>query len=120
MLEKVAMKPIGIVHGPVNEVVDDVFGGVVSRIALDSSRFTAESLAGLSAFSHLEIVFLFDRVGESEIHSGARRPRGRDDWPLVGIFAQRGKNRPNRISVTICRIVGVEGLAVEVEGPGAI
>jgi tRNA-Thr(GGU) m(6)t(6)A37 methyltransferase TsaA len=120
MLEKVAMTPIGIVHAPVNEVVDDVFGGVVSRIELDSSRFTAESLAGLSDFSHVEIVFVFDRSGESEIHYGARRPRGRLDWPLVGIFAQRGKNRPNRIGVTICRLVSVTDLTIEVEGLDAI
>ena len=27
----------------------------------------------------------------------------------MGIFAQRGKNRPNRIGSTICRIVRVQG-----------
>ena len=51
---------------------------------------------------------------------GARRPRGNPDWPLVGIFAQRGKNRPNRLGVTVCRIVSVEGLTLEVEGLDAI
>ena len=53
---------------------------------------------------------------------GARapRPRGREDWPKIGIFAQRGKNRPNRIGLTVCRIVSVSGLRVEVEGLDAI
>ena len=41
-------------------------------------------------------------------------------WPKVGIFAQRGKNRPNQIGVTICKIVSVEGLSVHVEGLDAI
>ena len=39
---------------------------------------------------------------------------------MVGIFAQRGKNRPNRIGLCTCRIIAVEGLAVEVEGLDAI
>ncbi|HRO16054.1 MAG TPA: TrmO family methyltransferase, partial [Paracoccus sp. (in: a-proteobacteria)] len=30
-------------------------------------------------------------------------------WPRVGIFAQRAPQRPNRIGVTICEIVAVEG-----------
>ena len=49
--------------------------------------------------------FVFDKVGDDEIVTGARHPRGNTDWPKIGIFAQRGKNRPNRIGSTICRIV---------------
>lgn len=44
-----------------------------------------------------------------KIVTGARHPRNNTAWPAVGIFAQRGKNRPNRIGSTICPIVGVEG-----------
>ena len=51
---------------------------------------------------------------------GARHPRNRRDWPLVGIFAQRGRNRPNRIGVSICRIISVSGTRLEVEGLDAI
>jgi tRNA (Thr-GGU) A37 N-methylase len=36
------------------------------------------------------------------------------------VFAQRGKNRPNRIGVSRCRVLGVSGLDVEVEGLDAI
>jgi tRNA (adenine37-N6)-methyltransferase len=116
----VNLEPIGGVHSPIREPVDDVWGGVTSRIELDASRFSPESLAGLEEFSHVEIVFVFDRVADSEIHLGARHPRGRADWPKIGIFSQRGKNRPNRIGVTICRLVAVRGLAIEVEGLDAI
>ena len=48
--------------------------------------------------------------------SGARNPelahrqeQCSHDWPRVGIFAQRGKNRPNRIGTTIVRILRREG-----------
>src|SRR5579872_1624606 len=119
-MTEIALIPIGVVHSPIHEPVDDVWGGVTVRIVLDASRFSEESLAGLDEFSHVEIVFLFDRVADSEIHFGARHPRGRQDWPKVGIFAQRGKNRPNRIGVTVCRLVSVRPLAIEVEGLDAI
>ncbi len=112
--------PIGLVHSPISEPIDDVWGGVTSRIELDSSRFTPDSLLGLAEFSHIEVVFLFHLVAQSELTSGARHPRNRLDWPRIGIFAQRGKNRPNRIGVTICGLISVRGLSVEVAGLDAI
>ena len=116
----VTLKPIGVVHSAIHEPVDDVWGGLAARIELDSSRFSAESLAGIDAFSHVEIIFLFDRVADDEIHLGARHPRGRTDWPKIGIFAQRGKNRPNRIGVTVCRLLSVHDTSIVVEGLDAI
>jgi tRNA (Thr-GGU) A37 N-methylase len=65
-------------------------------------------------------VFLFDRVHHKDIASGARHPRGRVDWPAVGILAQRAKSRPNRIGVTVCELLGVDGLTLEVKGLDAI
>lgn len=112
--------PIGTVRNSITEPLDDVWGGLISRIELDPEQFKPEALAGLADFSHAEIVFIFDRVTDHEIVSTARHPRGRTDWPKIGIFAQRGKNRPNRIGVTVCRIVRVDGLTLEVEGLDAI
>lgn len=51
---------------------------------------------------------------------GARHPRGREDWPLIGIFAQRGRNRPNRLGVTVCKVLAIEGTRLHVEGLDAI
>ncbi|MEO5626055.1 MAG: TrmO family methyltransferase [Dokdonella sp.] len=47
-------------------------------------------------------------------------PRNNEAWPKVGIFAQRGKNRPNRIGVSTCRILRTDGLCVFVEGLDAV
>lgn len=115
-----ALSPVAFVRGGRARPTDDDWGSSRCRIELDGQRFGPDALAGLADFSHLEVVFVFDRLGESEVEYGARRPRGRADWPLVGIFAQRGRNRPNRLGVSVCRIVSVEGLAVEVEGLDAI
>ncbi|WP_425228083.1 SAM-dependent methyltransferase [Sphingomonas sp.] len=113
------VEPVGHVRGGREVVEDDDWGAVTAAIEL-ADGYPAEALAGLADFSHAEIVFLFDRVPPEKIETGARRPRGRADWPLVGIFAQRGKNRPNRIGLTICTIVGVEGRTLRVRGLDAV
>jgi len=120
MASGVEIVPIGRVHSPIREAVDDVWGDVTSRIDLDESRFAPDCLAGLDQFSHVEVLFLLDRIEDSEMIFGARHPRGRTDWPLVGIFAQRAKRRPNRIGATVCRLLAVEGLSIVVEGLDAI
>ncbi len=116
----VLIAPVGHVRGGRDQAVDDDWGKSRARIELDPSRFGRQALAGLAEFSHVEVIFLFDRVPDDEIEFGARRPRGRPDWPLVGIFAQRGKNRPNRLGLCVARIVAVDGLSLEVEGLDAI
>lgn len=114
------IEPVAFVRGGRAEPSDDHWGGNRSVIELDPARYAADALAGLDGFSHVEVIFLFDRVAPERIERGARHPRGRRDWPLVGIFAQRGKNRPNRLGATICRIVAVEGTRLTVEGLDAI
>ena len=120
MSDTFVLTPIGYVRGGRREAVDDHWGPSRARIELDPDRFKADALAALEEFSHLEVIFVFDRVPDDKIEYGARRPRGRPDWPLVGIFAQRGKNRPNRLGLCSCRILRVDGLTVEVEGLDAI
>ena len=114
------IEAVGHVRGGRAEAIDDDWGPSRARIDLDPARFGPEALFGLTDFSHAEIIFVFDRITDAEIVTGARRPRGREDWPLVGIFAQRGRNRPNRLGVSVCRIVSVDGQTLEVEGLDAI
>jgi tRNA-Thr(GGU) m(6)t(6)A37 methyltransferase TsaA len=114
------MHPVAHVRGGRAEPEDDAWGGVVARIELDAARFGAEALAGIDAFSHLEVVYVFHRVPEDEVQEGARHPRGNTEWPRVGIFAQRGKGRPNRLGVSRCRLLGVEGTVLAVQGLDAI
>ncbi|MFK0048650.1 SAM-dependent methyltransferase [Streptomyces sp. NPDC090741] len=111
---------VAVVVGGRAEAVDDDWGRETALIRLDAGRFGPESLYGLAEFSHLEVVYHFDRVPVERIETGARHPRGNPDWPLVGIFAQRGKNRPNRLGVSRCRILKVDGLDVHVEGLDAV
>jgi tRNA (adenine37-N6)-methyltransferase len=108
------------VVGGRDEVRDDAWGPVRAVIELDAARFAPEAVAGLDAFSHLEVVFLFDRVAPAAVETGARHPRGNRAWPRVGIVAQRAKDRPNRLGVSRCRLVAVDRLRLDVEGLDAV
>lgn len=117
---KIGLHPIGTVRSKRSEPIDDGWDAIPAHIELDPDQFMPDALFGLDTFSHAEIIFLFDRVPDEKIERGARYPRGNKDWPLTGIFAQRGKNRPNRIGVTVCRVLKVDGLNLYLEGLDAI
>ena len=114
------LEEIGRVKSPRTDPIDDGWDRLATHIELDPDRFTPESLWGLDDFSHIEVLYIFDQVPASKIETAARHPRGRSDWPRVGIFAQRGKNRPNRIGATICEVLSVDGLTLQVRGLDAI
>jgi tRNA-Thr(GGU) m(6)t(6)A37 methyltransferase TsaA len=119
-VDTIEMQPVGVVRGGRGEAVDDDWGASEATIVLDAARFTSDVVAGLDAFSHLEVVYLFHLVAPDDVNLGARHPRGRTDWPEVGIFAQRAKARPNRIGVTTCELLGVDRLDLRVRGLDAI
>jgi len=102
------MHPIGYVRAERNEPGDDFWGGSEACIEL-ISQMEVDALDGLEEFSHATIVYYFDRVDPIKISRGARHPRNNPDWPKVGIFAQRGKNRPNRIGTCTVRVLRREG-----------
>ena len=114
------MQPVGVVRGGRTEPVDDDWGASEATIVLDAAQFSPDVVAGLDEFSHLDVVYVFHLVEPEAVNLGARHPRGRTDWPAVGIFAQRAKARPNRIGVTTCELVGVDGLDLRVRGLDAI
>lgn len=102
-----AVEPVAFVQAPRSTPEDDQWGGELARIVLVDT-LQPDALAGLASFSHVEVLFLLHQVPPEQIIYDARHPRNNPAWPSVGIFAQRGKNRPNRIGSTICRVVSVE------------
>ena len=120
MTSELAVRPIGRVVGGRIEAVDDRWDSVTARIELDPDVLGPDATDGLADFSHIEVIFCFDRVDPADICRGARHPRGRADWPSVGILAQRAKDRPNRLGVTVCRVTGVGSHWIDVVGLDAI
>jgi tRNA-Thr(GGU) m(6)t(6)A37 methyltransferase TsaA len=116
---ELTVRPIAWVRSTRTEVVDDGWEAERSVIELDVS-VPAEALDGLDAFSHLDVLFVFDRASDAPPAPYARHPRGNAAWPRVGIFAQRAKDRPNRLGLTTCAILSVAPGRVEVAGLDAV
>jgi len=113
------IEPIGKIITDRIKAEDDNWGNGTSQIKL-SSKFDESALKGIEEFSHLEILFLFHKVTDDKIVTGARHPRNLEHLPEIGIFAQRGKNRPNKIGLTTVKLVKVEGITLYVKGLDAI
>ena len=116
---EITLKPIGYVRNTRLDLDDDNWGSVASEIRLDES-LPEESLDGIETFSHAEIVFYFDQVADEKEIPWSRHPRGNKDWPKVGIFAQRNKDRPNHLGLTIVKIIRREGRSLFVKGLDAV
>lgn len=119
-MNTIQLEPIGHVISEIESQRDEQWGDIVAEIRLDAERFHPEALDGLREFSHVEILFHFDQIVESDVETKTRHPRENPKWPKVGIFAQRGRKRPNRIGATICEIVSVGGLSLRVRGLDAL
>ena len=110
---------IGFVRSARSAVEDDGWDAVPAAIEL-AADLEPDALAGLETFSHAEILFVFDRVDGAKVERRSRHPRGNAAWPRVGIFAQRAKDRPNRLGATIVRILGRDGRRLRVAGLDAV
>jgi tRNA-Thr(GGU) m(6)t(6)A37 methyltransferase TsaA len=115
---KIQLTPIATVKNTRAASGDDFWGSIISEIEL-ADDVPDEALEGIGLFSHLEIVYYFNLVGEAR-SSYARRPRGNPDYPLMGIFAQRNKDRPNGIGLTTVELLEHAGRVIKVRYLDAI
>ena len=71
----------------------------------------AAGLKDIETFSHLYLIYRFDRAGEAELI----RPTFLDDEPH-GIFATRLPSRPTNIGISIVKLEKREGSTLIVKG----
>ena len=110
---KICVEPVAYVTNSRAEAIDDNWNEIISVITL-AGYIPTEAFAGIEQFSHLEIIFCFDKVDEKDIvYSG--RPRGNPGYPLTGIFAQRKKDRPNKIGLCTVELIKHEGRIIIVK-----
>lgn len=119
-MQAISFSIIGKVSCTRKEATDDLWSQETTFIELDPHQFSTEALLGLDSFSHIEILFFMNQAAEFDPAMQSRRPRDNPAWPKVGIFAQRARNRPNRIGTTVARLVRVEGLKIYLQGLDAI
>jgi tRNA (adenine37-N6)-methyltransferase len=68
---EIKLSPIAYVQNSRKEITDDYWGGIVSEIML-TEDFDERALKGISEFSHLEIIYYFNKVEQGKIETGAR------------------------------------------------
>lgn len=111
-----AVAPIGVVRSPFAELAQAprqpaAARGVRGTIELAPGRGLEHALEGITAWSHLWIVFWF-HLAEGATVRKVRPPRSTEK---LGVFATRSPHRPNPIGLSLVRLRAVRGLTVEVE-----
>jgi len=114
----ITLQPIAAVKNSRTVPIDDNWGEIVSEIEL-ASHIPTEVFNTITDFSHLEIIFYFDKVDDEKVvFSG--HPRGNTAYPLAGILAQRKKDRPNKIGLCTVELLSHNGRTITVKNLDAI
>lgn len=108
------MKAIGVVRSPYRSTAEIPKGigakhDAAGTIEIDPAY--AAGLADIEGFSHLYVIWVFDRAGEPELV--ARPPS--DDRPH-GVFATRSPRRPNPLGLTVVELARRDGTKLTVRG----
>ena len=115
--EPISYRAIGVVRNRVNESRPDGWEDVRSDIILRDDL--AEALDPVDGFSHVIVVFDFDRVPEA-----VRRLRvvvGNEEVPPErGVLATRSQLRPNGIGVSVVEVVHRRKGVLRVRGLDAL
>lgn len=114
------MKPVAIVHS----IFKEKFSiprqpGLVSfdsRIELIAPYNRTESLVGLEEFSHLWIIFDFHGIKEPDSSNLSVRPPRLGGNKKLGVFATRSPHRPNKIGLSLVKLIRIEGTSLIVSG----
>ncbi len=115
---EILLTPIGSVKNNRKDAIDDNWGEITSEIVL-SEHIPTEAFDKIEDFSHLEIIYYFDKVKQADIiFSG--HPRGNPAFPIVGIFGQRKKDRPNTIGLCTVELLAHTGRSITVKMLDAI
>ncbi|HEY7930736.1 MAG TPA: SAM-dependent methyltransferase [Acidimicrobiales bacterium] len=109
------VRPVAYIRNDRAEALDDHWDDVVSTVEL-AQDVPSEALRGLDGFSHVEIIFFADWAEDVPPGPWHRHPRANADWPDVGVFAQRNKDRPNRILLSTVAIESLDERSFQVRG----
>ena len=80
---------------------------VVSTIVFEPEYRIAEALRGIEEFSHLWLIWAFDRTEREEWSPTVRPPRLGGNR-RIGVFATRSPYRPNALGLSCVKLLAVE------------
>lgn len=106
--------PIGIVRSPF-KTTEEVPKGLGAKHTTEGELVLRPELepglTDIEGFSHLYVIWVFDRISGYELMS-----RARADGKPHGVFATRMPMRPNPIGLTVVELLGREGATLRVRG----
>ena len=113
-MEALTMRPIGFIRSPFSQT-DQVPRGLGAKHEEEGRLVIlpefAAGLQDVEGFSHLYVLWVFDR---SEGYELVGTPPC--DTHPHGVFATRSPRRPNPIGLTVVRLLGREGCELHVRG----
>jgi tRNA-Thr(GGU) m(6)t(6)A37 methyltransferase TsaA len=115
---QITLEPIGEVRNSIEGPMRQGWEGVVSKLILKPEL--AEAMEGLEQFSHIIVVFWMNKLRLERGIPAKVHPRGRADFPLVGLFATRAPYRPNPVGVSVVKLLELQGNVLKVVGLDAI
>lgn len=80
---------------------------VISRVVMAEKYSVREAFRGIEGYSHLWLLWEFDRAQQDDWRPTVRPPRLGGNTRL-GVFATRSPFRPNRIGLTVVRLIRME------------
>lgn len=107
------LRSIGVVHNQVPSGTRRIPREEVESEIVISPEWV-DALEGVEGFSHLWVIFHFSQSPSPD--TPRVHPQGRDDAPLVGIFATRSPVRPNPIGLALVELLALEGDRLRVRG----
>lgn len=116
---EIKLRPIAYVKNNRIKMEDDNWGNIISEIALDDHIIT-DAFEGIDDFSHLEIIFYMSGVSDEKAKAQFRHPRNNTKLPKLGTYAQRNKNRPNKLGLTTVELIERNGRTLKVKNIDAI
>ena len=91
---------------------------IVSEIELFDNY--AEGLDRIDEYSHAIILYRYHFDHRPDPKPLRQHAHNQEVYPVVGIFALRGSDRPNRIGISMVKILEVNGNRLKVQGLDAI
>jgi len=112
-MDQITMDPIGVVENGEQDARRQDWRGVRSTVRLREGL--GEALLGLDGYSHVIVLGWLHEWPPEHRERRRSHPSGDEALPLQGAFALRGA-RPNPITITVCRLLTVEGDSLTVLG----
>jgi tRNA-Thr(GGU) m(6)t(6)A37 methyltransferase TsaA len=111
--DQIVFHPIGVIHSPFQDPVGvpiqpRAAAGIKGKIELDPTY--KDGLQDLEGFSHLILIYEFHKAGEGDL---LVEPFLDDQFH--GVFATRAPQRPNKIGLSVVKLISITDTTLEVE-----